>query len=53
MEKNHLLLLNDTICVSGGWTPTVHLFTQSKGKLKYRDSDGSFIPKKHFKKHYV
>ena len=38
----------DLLCVSGGWSPTVHLFTQSKGKLKYRDEDGSFIPDKPF-----
>jgi sarcosine oxidase subunit alpha len=34
----------DLLCISGGWTPTVHLFTQSKGKLIYRDYDGAFIP---------
>ena len=34
----------DLVCVSGGWTPTVHLFTQSRGKLIYRNHDGAFIP---------
>jgi len=34
----------DLLCVSGGWTPTVHLFSQSKGKLFYRESDATFIP---------
>ena len=38
----------DLLCVSGGWTPTVHLFTQSRGKLIYRDSDATFIPHKSF-----
>ena len=38
----------DLLCVSGGWTPTVHLFSQSKGKLFYRESDGTFIPDKSF-----
>ena len=38
----------DLLCVSGGWTPTVHLFTQSRGKLIYRDSDGTFIPTQSF-----
>ena len=38
----------DFLCVSGGWTPTVHLFTQSRGKLIYRDYDGSFIPNQSF-----
>ena len=38
----------DFLCVSGGWTPTIHLFTQSRGKLIYRDHDGSFIPHQSF-----
>ncbi len=38
----------DILCVSGGWTPTIHLFSQSKGKLIYRDSDATFIPHKSF-----
>ena len=47
-KKSSITIKCDTICVSGGWTPTVHLFTQSKGKLKYRDFDGSFIPEETF-----
>ena len=38
----------DLLCVSGGWTPTVHLFTQSRGRLIYRDNDGVFIPAQSF-----
>ena len=38
----------DLLCISGGWTPTVHLFTQSKGKLIYRESDATFVPNKSF-----
>ncbi len=34
----------DCLGVSGGWTPAVHLFTQSGGKLKFRDHDQVFIP---------
>jgi len=34
----------DCLGVSGGWTPAVHLFTQSGGKLKFRDEDQVFIP---------
>ena len=30
--------------MSGGWTPMVHLFTQSGGKLKFNDKDYIFIP---------
>ena len=36
----------DLLGVSGGWTPTVHLFSQSKGKLFYKESDAIFIPDK-------
>jgi len=34
----------DCLGMSGGWTPAVHLFTQSGGKLKFRDEDKVFIP---------
>jgi len=34
----------DCLAVSGGWTPMVHLFTQSGGKLKFRNDDNIFIP---------
>ena len=34
----------DLLCVSGGWNPAVHLFSQSRGKLAYRDADGTFVP---------
>ncbi len=34
----------DCLGVSGGWTPAVHLFTQSGGKLKFSDEDQVFIP---------
>jgi len=30
--------------ISGGWTPAVHLFTQSGGKLTFREEDQVFIP---------
>ena len=34
----------DLIAVSGGWTPTVHLFSQGKGKLKFLDDHHCFVP---------
>ncbi|MEQ8263873.1 2Fe-2S iron-sulfur cluster-binding protein [Pseudohaliea sp.] len=34
----------DLLAVSGGWTPTVHLFSQSGGQLDYRDSDACLVP---------
>ena len=33
--------------MAGGWTPAVHLFTQSGGKLKFREKDQVFIPNKY------
>ncbi len=34
----------DLVAVSGGWTPTVHLFSQARGKLTYLDDQHCFIP---------
>ncbi|MBV8653215.1 MAG: sarcosine oxidase subunit alpha, partial [Alphaproteobacteria bacterium] len=36
----------DLLCVSGGWSPTVHLFSQSGGKLAFDDGRGCFVPGK-------
>lgn len=34
----------DTLLVSGGWTPSVHLWSHSKGSLKWDDSLGAYLP---------
>jgi sarcosine oxidase, subunit alpha len=34
----------DLLCVSGGWSPAVHLFSQSKGKLRYDEQLTAFVP---------
>ena len=34
----------DSICVSGNWTPTVHLSSQSGNKLKFDEKVNAFIP---------
>ncbi len=34
----------DLICVSGGWDPAVHLFSQSGGRLLYDDAQHCFVP---------
>ena len=39
--KQHLSC--DLIGVAGGWTPTVHLYSQAKGKLKYLDDLHCFV----------
>ncbi|HVC60324.1 MAG TPA: sarcosine oxidase subunit alpha family protein [Acetobacteraceae bacterium] len=34
----------DTLLTCGGWTPSVHLFSQSRGKLRFDDAIGAFVP---------
>jgi len=36
----------DSVAMSGGWTPAVHLFTQSGGKLDFNNQNFCFYPKK-------
>ncbi len=34
----------DLLCVSGGWSPSVHLFSQSGGRVVYDDAKACFVP---------
>ena len=34
----------DTLMLSGGWNPAVHLFSQARGKLRYDPALGGFVP---------
>ena len=34
----------DTLLMCGGWTPSVHLHSQSRGKLRFDDTIGAFVP---------
>ena len=34
----------DAIAMSGGWTPSVHLFSQSRGKLAFDEATRTFLP---------
>lgn len=34
----------DALLMCGGWTPSVHLFSQSRGKLRFDASIGAFVP---------
>ena len=36
----------DCICMSGGWTPTVHLSSQAGNKLKFNQDIDAFVPDK-------
>ncbi|HET6522555.1 MAG TPA: FAD-dependent oxidoreductase, partial [Geminicoccaceae bacterium] len=34
----------DLLAVSGGWNPAVHLFSQSRGRLRFEPERGVFLP---------
>ncbi|MDR3495067.1 MAG: 2Fe-2S iron-sulfur cluster-binding protein, partial [Ancalomicrobiaceae bacterium] len=34
----------DSLLMSGGWTPTVHLYSQSRGKLRFDAQSETFLP---------
>ncbi len=34
----------DCLLMTGGWTPSVHLFSHSKGSLKWQDDIGAAVP---------
>jgi sarcosine oxidase subunit alpha len=34
----------DLVLMSGGWTPSVHLFSQSRGRLKFDPSIAAYLP---------
>ena len=34
----------DVVLVSGGWSPTVHLFSQSQGRLRFDADRSAFVP---------
>ena len=36
----------DTLLMAGGWTPSVHLWSHSKGSLAWHDGLGAYVPDK-------
>ncbi len=42
---NKSKIMCDCLAISGGWTPMVHMHTQSGGKLNFREADKVFLPK--------
>ena len=34
----------DLVAMSGGWNPAVHLFSQSRGKVRFEEGLGTFVP---------
>ncbi len=43
-SSNSRKVVIDALLVSAGWTPSVHLFSQSRGKLRYDDLNHRFLP---------
>lgn len=43
-ERRIAWLACDLVAVSGGWTPTVHLFKHSGGSLRYDEGIAAFVP---------
>ncbi len=43
-EKTGRKLKVDALLVSAGWTPSVHLFSQSRGKLRFDAENDRFLP---------
>jgi len=45
VKGNAMKVICDCLSISGGWTPMVHMHTQSGGKLNFRENDQVFLPK--------
>src|SRR5262249_13803365 len=43
-QGRSIVLPCDCVAMSGGWTPTVHLFSQSRGKLSFDPAIDAFVP---------
>lgn len=43
-QRRETTIACDAVLTSGGWTPSVHLYSQAAGKLKWRDDIGAFVP---------
>ncbi|MBT9369255.1 sarcosine oxidase subunit alpha [Rhizobium sp. CSW-27] len=46
-SSNNRKIPVDALLMSGGWTPSVHLFSQSRGKLKFDAASERFLPDVH------
>jgi sarcosine oxidase, subunit alpha len=42
--RGKLTLACDALLMAGGWTPSVHLWSHSKGSLAWRDDLGAYVP---------
>jgi sarcosine oxidase subunit alpha len=44
MLSNGERIACDTLLMCGGWTPSVHLFSQARGRLRFDSKLGAFLP---------
>ncbi len=44
LGKSGRVIRCDTVLMSGGWTPSVHLFSQLRGRLRFDSVTGAFLP---------
>ncbi len=44
MLSNGASIACDALLMSGGWTPSVHLFSQSRARLRFDEPSQSFLP---------
>ena len=44
LVKGSGTIMCDTVLMSGGWTPSVHLFSQSRRKLVFDPESGAYLP---------
>lgn len=42
----HRTINCDALLMAGGWTPTIHLWSHSKGSIAWRDDIGAYVPDK-------
>jgi sarcosine oxidase subunit alpha len=40
----HERIACDLLCMSGGWTPSIHLYSQSRGRPRFDADLGAFVP---------
>ena len=44
VEEDYRRMRCDLVCASGGWSPTIHLFSQSQGRLRFDEERAAFVP---------
>ena len=50
LDKATKIIDCDIVAVSGGWSPVVHLHSQSGGKLKFDNLEQCFVPHEYVQK---